>query len=65
MEEGKIEEANQIREELWLRNGRGCKSGKGFGRGNRMCGRMMGQGQHGFIDADGDGNCDFQQILEQ
>lgn len=56
MEEGKYEEARQIRAELGLglRNG----DGKGF-RGKGVSGENRGQNQGGrFVDSNGDGICD-------
>lgn len=59
MEEGRYEEARQIRAELGL----GLRNGEGKGQGVRGQGRMnsenRGQNQGGnFVDADGDGTCD-------
>lgn len=51
MEEGKIAEANQIRQELGL--------GQGGGQGKGMKGAQRGQNKSGnFVDANGDGKCD-------
>ncbi|MDD5652308.1 MAG: hypothetical protein PHX98_02845 [Candidatus Moranbacteria bacterium] len=57
MEEGKYEEAKQIREDLGLglRNG----EGKGFKGQGRMNDENRGHNRGGnFIDEDGDGTCD-------
>ncbi len=63
-DEGKYDEADQIREELGLRTRDGKRMGAGYGnRDGRGHGRMnnedRGQNRGGnFVDADGDGTCD-------
>jgi len=65
-EEGKYEEADQIRKELGLRTRNGERVGAGYGKDNgrgqgqgRMNNENRGQNQNGnFVDANGDGKCD-------
>ena len=59
--EGKIAEADKIRQELGLRTSNGERLGKGYGKGNGQRGKGINRGSNNggnFIDANSDGKCD-------
>jgi hypothetical protein len=59
--EGKIAEADKIRQELGLRTSNGEKFGKGYDKGNDQRGKGMNRGFNNggnYVDKNGDDTCD-------